>query len=185
VIDLRGAEGTRAGVGLVEYGFRPIPLYNALQAENPAVDMRPVIEALASGAEAVERAPNDAPPAFLLDARRMGEGVRLARYDFGNRSICRISDFPSPNALLREGIRRAVLIQVALGRPAPDLEPVLFEWQRCGIALWLKVTRDVAEVAPMVLKRKWWPIRAAHALRVFSFHQRSDGSFGALVPQGG
>ncbi|HEX2572333.1 MAG TPA: hypothetical protein VH877_22500, partial [Polyangia bacterium] len=108
VIDLPGAEGTQMGIGLAEKGFRPIPLYNAVPAPGATIDVRPIMAALVNGAGLVGDVAGDAPPAFLLDADRMGQGRAVQAGDFDNRSVCTAADFPSAALLGTAGIRRVV-----------------------------------------------------------------------------
>ena len=105
VIDLPGASGAMLGVRLVDFGFRPVPLYNALspsivmQGVAGLVDVEPIVDVLVEGADTVARARPDACPAFLLDANRAGGDRAPAPGRFDNRSMCWESDFPSPDTL--------------------------------------------------------------------------------------
>jgi hypothetical protein len=178
VIDLPGARSTDMGVHFAEHGFRPIPLYNAVPSDVAVVDMQPIIDVLADAAERVARAPAAAPPAFLLDANRMGAGRVVRPGLFDNRSTCRMSDFPSVEMLRRMGVRRVAVI---CERPAADLESVLHEWQAGGIALWLKRTGDDRKIAPFVLERRSWLFRLGNVIRRAGLHRRADGSYGKLI----
>jgi hypothetical protein len=133
VIDLPGAEGAMLGVHAAGLGFRPVPLYNALASTRAVVDVYPILDVLVDGAHRVASVPVGAPPAFLLDAERMGEqrNVRVGVLD--NRSVCRPSDFPSADTLKAAGVRRVVLISNA---PAFDLVRVLVGWQSAGLVFW-------------------------------------------------
>lgn len=185
VIDLPGASGTEVGLHAAERGYRPIPLYNAVHSKVAVVDVSEILHALVHGAERVARVPVNAPPAFLLDANRMG-GDRVLRPGlFDNRSVCRIADFPSAETLMDAGIARAVL--VCEGSPASDLESVLLAWQESGIALWSKRPDDDRDVAPFVLARRSWFRRIPDAIRAALLARRSDGSYGRVIeaPSGG
>src|SRR5436309_8538533 len=89
VLDLPGAEGVLAAVALARRGYRPVPLYNAVPLPfggpllDPltnravaAVNVLRIISALRKCAEELVQlnVPCDAPPAFLLDANRRGDG---------------------------------------------------------------------------------------------------------------
>jgi hypothetical protein len=165
VIDLPGEESALVGIALVEHGFRPIPLYNALPAEGALIDLRPTMRRLVDGAERVATAAIGARPAFLLDAHRAQFGHALGPGTFDNRSVCFESDFPSANLMLQAGIRRVLLIQQDEHRPDIDIESVLFTWQHGGLQLWRKATRTPMAAAPFVLQRRSWLARAAHYLR--------------------
>src|SRR6185503_10656841 len=111
VIDLRGADSVCAGLTLANRGYRPIPLFNAMPSPGsfgilggvPAlIDVAPISTALWLGAEQLAQLDllPEAPPAFLLDANRRGEGLLAAPGHFDNRSISFVTDFPSANFLL-------------------------------------------------------------------------------------
>jgi hypothetical protein len=182
VIDLPGQTSTLAGVGVVDHGFRPVPLYNAVPSEQAIVDLRPMMAVLANGAARVLTTRPSAPPAFLLDANRMAAGQAAPPGSFDNRSVCWVSDFPSSDTLWNAGIRRALLIHEHEARPAADLEPTLLAWQRRGIQLWSKRTDETAGAAPFVLRRRSWLRRLAHAWHRLSLHPRSDLAYGMIVP---
>ena len=165
VIDLPGEESALLGIALVEHGFRPVPLYNAVPRDGALNTLRPTMRLLIDGAERVAAAAIGAPPAFLLDARRARFGHALGPGTFDNRSVCRESDFPSAELLLQAGIRRALLIQQDEDRPDIDLEPALFAWQLGGLALWRKATRTPTAAAPFVLRRRPWLTRVTHYIR--------------------
>jgi hypothetical protein len=181
VIDLPGEAGTLAGVAFVAYGFRPIPLYNAVPGPGALVDLRPIMRVLVDGTQRVAAVPPGAPPAFLLDADRMRLGHAVVPGSFDNRSICRESDFPSAETLLQAQIRRALLIRETTARPAVDLASVLFAWQKRGIALWRLGIADTTPAAPFKLGRPFWLRRLAHDVRSFFLSQREDKTFGMFV----
>src|SRR5262245_43862336 len=88
VVDLPGAEGVAAGMAFARRGFRPVPLYNAVPgpihtltgttgAYPTVVEVIQIQSALVDHAAELQllNLPLDAPPVFLLDSRRRGEGV--------------------------------------------------------------------------------------------------------------
>ena len=181
IIDLPGAMGARAGIAFAGQGLRPIPLYNAVPGELALVDLRPIMTALVDGAETVARVPVDAPPMFLLDSDRMGPRRAPVAGIFDNRSVCRESDFPSAELLLRSGIRHALLLQNG-NLVAPDLEPILLAWRTAGIELWIKIVDNDSRVAPLQLARRGLLARAIHFVRRMWLHRRADGAYGKFVP---
>jgi hypothetical protein len=185
VIDLPGEAGTLVGVGLIDYGFRPVPLYNAVPAPGAIIDLSQVMSVLVDAAEGVAAVSPGAAPAFLLDANRTRFAHAVAPGAFDNRSICRDSDFPSSDSVWQAGIRRALLIQATSDRPAADLESVVFAWQRRGIALWRKNANEPARAAPFVLHRRFWLSRLVHNLRGSFLPRRSDDTYGRIVPEPG
>jgi hypothetical protein len=185
VIDLPGEASARVGVGFVECGFRPVPLYNAVPAALGVVNLYPIMAALCDGAERVAAAPSGAPPAFLLDADRMSGGRLVTPGAFDNRSMCRESDFPSARTLSEAGIRRVLLIRTTDERPADDLEEILVSWQRRGMALWRKRAEATSAAAPFTLKRRGLLAQFVEEIRRSSLHRRPDDAFGRLVPGAG
>jgi hypothetical protein len=182
VVDLPGAEGALAGIALAGHGFSPIPLYNAAWGHDAVVDTRPIARALIDGAGLVRDVAEDAPPAFLLDAQRLGQGRAVLGGDFDNRSFCSPTDFPSPDTLWAAGLRRAVLVQRGAPFPAPDLAPVLLSWRERGLHLFLARADGGSGLAPLASVRPPWLTRVGHLLGRTLFMRRADGAFGGRLP---
>jgi len=140
VLDLPGDEGVWVGVALAARGYHPVPLYNAVplpfgapildplsRRSVAAVNVLPIISALRRGADQLAgmKIPPHAPPAFLLDANRHGDGLKMQPDEFDNRSVCFTTDFPSANFLRTHGIQRVLLIQHDRIEPQSDLAHVL------------------------------------------------------------
>jgi hypothetical protein len=180
IVDLPGDAGTLAGVALADFGFRPIPLYNAVPSPVGVVNLSGIMATLVNAAEKVGALAPDAPPAFLLDADRASHVWPVEPGVFDNRSFCRESDFPSAETLRQAGIRRIVLIQ---GAPlvADDLEATVFQWQAGGLELWGKVAGDDRPAAPLVFRRRLWPHRVLHAIRRSFLRPRADSSYGRMI----
>jgi hypothetical protein len=85
--------------------------------------------------------------------------------------------------MAKMGIRRALWIDDGDKRPAGDLEPILFGWQRRGIALWrLRASAPTVVAAPFGLRRRFWPGRLAHAWRAAHLWLRPDDAYGMYLP---
>jgi hypothetical protein len=181
VIDLPGAEGALVGVALAHHGFRPIPLYNAMIGAYPVVDLRPVMAVLINAARDLAPLPRGAPPAFLLDADRMGRGRPREIGYFDNRSVCLPSDFPSASTLKSAGIRRAVLIQSGGERPAVDLAETLCAWQEAGIAFLVARADSDAPASRRTLARPSWLRRLLHDYASLGLFTTASGVFGVLL----
>ncbi|MDB6023563.1 MAG: hypothetical protein JWQ04_3420 [Pedosphaera sp.] len=199
VLDLPGQEGVLTGVALAMRGYRPVPLYNALPSPsgqpplNPlaggdmlAVNVLPILSALRAGAEQLAQLslPSDAPPVFLLDANRRGEGRKLQPNEFDNRSISFTTDFPSANFLAAQGIRSVILVQRAKTVPQSDLAHTLRRWQEGGFMLRRKRI-DLAEPPEIfeVAKPSWYGAMFQRALASVGFRRASGGGFGAWMPE--
>lgn len=180
VIDLPGARAVQLGAALVERGVRPIPLYNALPAQVAIVDVWPILGALIHHAEDVRAAPIAAPPAFLLDADREGDGrgaLRDALFD--NRAVCRESDFPSADRLREAGVRRVLLITEFV---RSDLLSIVLGWQAAGMALWWQ--RPGTAAARVTLRAPWLGRRLWTGLvRLARPSPRIDGAYGRMIVQ--
>jgi hypothetical protein len=198
VLDLAGADGVGAGLALAERGYRPVPLYNAIPApgfiQDPgsfmagaAINVRPIMAALYSGTLRLQETqlPTEAPPAFLLDAKRAGIGsMPPAPGSFDNRSVSFATDFPSANFLLAHGIRRFVIAQSSGDQPQKDLAHTLRRWQDGGLRAELKRLCDPGPPVPCRIEKpllfRWVLQRALAAL---GFHRGSQGGFGGEVPE--
>jgi len=196
VVDLPGAEAVRWGMQFARLGYRPIPLFNALPFPMsnplssgptykplPMVDVESILKALYQETSALKRLslPANAPPAFLLDADR-----RLARVDptpgvFDNRSVCFTTDVPSPEFLVAQGIRSALLVQKD-PMPGYDLLEVLSKWQLAGINLLRKDPRDAAPVNAWEAKKPSFISSIWHRIGVlFGLRRGELGGFGGIV----
>jgi hypothetical protein len=178
VIDLPSDDGAKLGVALTDHGFRPIPLYNAIAWPEAMVDLSGIARALAGGAEHVAKVPATAPPAFLLDANRMGRDKVARPGRFDNRSVCRASDFPSSERLRQAGIERVLLITEEIQE---DLEPIALEWQSSGLALSWKRPSDENDAAALTLRRPWFGVRVWRALFRSAFQLNQDGTYGRMI----
>jgi hypothetical protein len=183
ILDLPGAAGVRVGVGLARYGFRPVPLYNAIPERGGIVNLDEIMETLVDTAGSLSGLAVDAPPAFLLDQRRMGKGARLDPGKYDNRSVVFINDFPSAKTLWSAGIRSAALVQRERDSPAADLAPILLAWQEYGIEILLART-DVDR--PIEVLRVVGPALFETIGQWFDrmgLRRRDDGTFGGVIPE--
>lgn len=197
VVDLPGAEGVQVGIDLAARGYRPVPLYNAVplpfaaQVLNPvatgfvaAVDVLPIVSALAESSSQLAQItlPPDAPPAFLLDSNRQGDGRPMNPGDFDNRSICFTTDFPSANFLHAHGIGRVLLVQRSRILPMSDLAHILRRWQDGGLAM-EKTRVDFPDGRqPLEVTRpSWYGTMFQRALAAMGLRRARIGGFGAFV----
>ena len=74
VVDLPGAQSVTMGMALASAGYRPVPLFNAASAMAAIVNVQPISTRLFRWAQALAgmNIPADAPPAFLIDDKRLG-----------------------------------------------------------------------------------------------------------------
>jgi hypothetical protein len=197
VLDLPGAEGVLLGLELGARGYRPVPLYNAVPlpgGEPPfdpltsrpvaAVQVLPILHAFKKGAAILDLIdlPPDAPPVFLLDANRRGEGRKMLPDEFDNRSVCFTTDFPSANFLSAQRISCVVLVQRSGEQPQLDLAHVLRRWQKAGIAIHLKQLDVPGPPVPCEIARpSWFGAMFQRALSLVGLHRGEAGGFGAWI----
>jgi hypothetical protein len=188
VVDMPGQTGVRAAWHLAERGWRPVPLYNATLGPKAEVPQETLLQGLQQMTAGLERIPlpDDAPPAFLLDARRKGSSQRPSPGSFDNRWLVFPQDFPSATRLLASGVTQAVVLTEGPTALAEDLCHVLRRWQEGGLV----ILRDDLEVGgrpePVTVPR---PSRFRNlfyvALAMFGLYRNSAGGFGAIVPMPG
>jgi hypothetical protein len=198
VLDLPGAEGVLTGLALAERGYRPVPLYNAVPLPNDGpsfnpltgqatsvVNVFPILAALKGGAEKLAQMslPPDAPPAFLLDAGRQGDGRKIQPGDFDNRSVSFTTDFPSATFLAAHGILRVILVQKNRLEPQADLAHSLRRWQEGGLHL-ERLRLDVpSRSEPFEVARPtWYRAIFQRVLYQMGLRRAAGGGFGAWVP---
>ena len=186
VVDLPGADGVSAALGLAELGFRPVPLYNALPAPASVVPMVQVVSALVAGAEPLAKRPPaiQAPPAFLLDARRAGPGRTPEHGQFDNRAMAFVTDFPSAATLRKAGIARVVVVQSGSDTPASDLAVTLARWQAGGIPIRLLRADHPAAPVPITVRSVDFFGRAYQWLRRATLRGNAREGFGGMVHGG-
>jgi hypothetical protein len=204
IIELPGEAAVWAGLAAAEVGFRPIPLFNALPGPPgersfvpfglgalpiSAVDVRPTIAALAVAAPRLRGGSRhrstlalDAPPAFLVDSRRLDGRGRLVPGRFDNRSAHSLSDFPSAQRLRTGGVDQMVVVLDA-ARPGWDLVPTLEHYRRGGITVAQK--RFDGTVAPWPGRGGAWLLGIATWVRRLTLSGNGRRGFGGWTTAAG
>lgn len=186
ILDLEEAFPVWLGMALAARGYRPVPLYNGASGPAAIVEVGRIAGALQAAARelaALAIAP-DAPPVFLLDAKRSGGSAVVSPGRFDNRWAVFPQDFPSANFLLAKGIRRVVLGQTSANAPQSDLAHVLLRWQEAGIQILSCDVRGSLAPTPLQVSRPghfrslWY-----RALVLAGLRRNSAGGFGAVVPE--
>jgi hypothetical protein len=184
VLDLDGTVAVNLAVPLARGGYTPVPLFNGTDGPNPLVPVDLIIAALLGNAPALAATKRhiDAPPAFLLEARREGMGNPRTPGAYDNRWIVLPQDFPSARVLREAGIKRVVIV-TRPGRPiAEDLLHVALRWREGGLTV---LQQGLGEaVSEPALRRplmfRWWFQRF---LALMGFRRNSAGGFGGVIPQ--
>ena len=183
VVDMPGAQGIACGLVLAEAGYRPIPLYNATTGTGQElIDLNPLRSGLIEGAAALQvlRLPDDAPPAFLIDSRRVDGMPAPTMYD--NRWMVFPQDFPSARALMAAGLETVVVIRSDTVMMKPDLRWVLRHWKREGMVVKQLEPINGTERS-LDLDTSLFAVFGDHITRWFSgLRKNSAGGFGGTVP---
>jgi hypothetical protein len=186
VVDLAGDDSVRTGLALAARGYRPVPLFNACTGPHEVIDQRPILLALRAGApylRALDLSPS-APPAFLLDARRLVPEREVRPGVFDNRWQIFPQDCPSAEALKARGVGRVVLLQRGRCLPRTDLADVLRGWQAGGIALLSKdLAVTAAPTALRVVPLPWYRVAWNRVLEAVGLRHSPPGGFGHIVPE--
>jgi hypothetical protein len=150
------------------------------------IDQLPILLALRAGApylQSLDLAPS-APPAFLLDARRLAPGREVSPGVFDNRWQVFAQDCPSVETLKARGVARVVLVQRGRWVPRYDLADVLRGWQHGGLAVLSKDLDDPAPPAPFRVTPLPWHRAAWHRiLEALGLRRSPPGGFGHIVPE--
>jgi hypothetical protein len=149
----------------------------------------PIVRALAQTSLRLAeiQLPSDAPPVFLLDSNRQGDGRPMRLGDFDNRSVCFTTDFPSANFLHAYGIQGVLLMQRSRILPMADLSHILRRWQDDGLKLELtRVDFPDGRLALEVERPSWYGVMFQRVLLAMGLRRAGMGGFGAFVaPSGG
>lgn len=184
VVDLPGVESVLTGVALASRGYRPIPLFNAVYEMNSEVDMESVVNymQIATPLLAGFALPDDAPPAFLLDANRFGSG-KPNPGKFDNRWVVLPQDFPSSGFLRDHNFKDVLLVQTSGGQPGIDLAHVLLRWQEGGYTISVRSPTDNEPARQITVNRpNWFRHTFYAALAMTGLRRNSAGGFGGVVP---
>jgi hypothetical protein len=187
VVDQPGETAVSVGLALARRGYRPVPLFNTSPGPSAVLSLGPIVNALAFGADVLRgiSLPSNAPPAFLLDSRRMSPPKAPGPGDFDNRWIVFPQDLPSGSYLRAKGVEEAVLLSDRDDVPE-DLAHVLLRWQQAGVRLLM--TRDLGaggarevELKPPPRYRTMW----YRLISTMGLRRHDAGGFGGNVPRPG
>lgn len=185
ILDLPGSSAVLEGLALARIGYRPVPLYNGVNAPpsySMIVDVKAIVSALYAGAELLQgfSMRPDAPPVFLLDANRMqGSGKEPGRFD--NRWCVFPQDMPSADFLQRQGIDR-VIVRSDINSIRSDLSHILCRYQEQGITVYLSGRSELPKVVnvtpPSQFKSMLYRAKVAAGLT-----RNPAGGFGGPIPE--
>ena len=192
IVDLPGKRGVGESLALARLGYRPVPLYNGVHNKNETmvVNVQNTAKALYSGAEILAGVslPDDAPPVFMLDSRRM-EGTEKKPGTYDNRWCVFPQDMPSAGFLLKHGINNVIVRMeekeifqgIFRNNLSNDLSHILFRYQEAGITIQVTSNDSVPQnfdvTKPSQFKSLFYRFRATMGLS-----RNSVGGFGSIVP---
>lgn len=194
VIELPREHAVDYGIAAARDGYWPVPLFNCAFGPNCVLNVITLLERLAAATEELRKlsVPRQAPPAFLLDSRRLKPDVPLQPGNFDNRYVILPQDFPSAGFLKAHGISRAVWVRSSALAPSAtvftntvpdDLAHVLRRWQEGGIEIYgtdlaTHATERIDVPAPSRFRSLFYRVAALVGLR-----RNSAGGFGGIIPQ--
>lgn len=183
IVDLQGEESVAEGIALARIGYRPVPLYNGVSGPSSGsmvINVSNLVLSLFDGANLLNslNLRHDAPPAFLLDSRRMNsQGRQPGKYD--NRWCIFPQDMPSAACLQRNGITNIV---VRADKVRDDLAHILYRYQEKGIGIRLcggtTLPREKSVTRPS--KFRGWFYRCSVLL---GLTRNATGGFGGIIPE--
>ena len=187
VVDLPGPRSVEIGLALARAGYRPVPMFNTAYHAAAIVPVSEILRQLHK-AEPEMRSlvlPADAPPAFLLDAKRLDPSTAAAPGKFDNRWVVFPQDFPSASFLLSRGIRQVIVLQSdsLQGKPRLDLAHVLRRWQEAGLQLYAQDPDGQYGPQPLQVDRpSSFRSLFYRALTLMGLRRNSAGGFGSVIP---
>lgn len=140
IIDLPGMKSIMEGLALIDYGFRPIPLYNGTIPQENAkalTDVNPIQVGLKWGAEVIskKKIEEDANPAFLIDSCRLNRAKKDVSI-FDNSWDLYHQDMPSAKYFVENGIDTIIVRCEKFGK---DLNNIMFDFPKKGVNVFVSI----------------------------------------------
>jgi hypothetical protein len=191
LIDLPRAMAVDYGIAAARDHFWPVPIFNCATGPGAVLMVDSIMARLALGAAELKRLniPADAPPAFLLDSKRMEPDRSLTPGNFDNRYVILPQDFPSAGYLRAHGISRMIWIPQPAGpmigarSPRDDLAHVLRRWQEGGVEIFGTSLETGRTERLEVKKPAWFRSLFYRGMVLAGLRRSSAGGFGGIIPQ--
>ena len=181
IVDLPGKEGVETSLAFAVKGYRPVPLYNGTMGDGSMlVDVNEICESIISLTDALNTMPisPEAPPVFMLDSNRMN-GSRAPGY-YDNRWCVFPQDMPSAEFLKDKGINNIIIY--TNGTVQTDLERILYDYQKSGIALYVYTTGAQSPVGFDAKKQRLFSDMTYRFRVILGLKRNATGGFGGRVP---
>lgn len=183
VVDMPDAQGISCALVLAGAGYRPVPLYNSTTGPGQElIDLNAIRSGLAEAAALLPTMgiPDDAPPAFIIDSRRV-DGIPAPNV-YDNRWMVFPQDFPSARALRTADLGSVIVIRTDARAMQPDLRWVLRHWKREGIEV-IQLDPVTGLSRSLDLDTSLLAVFVDHISRWFAgLRKNSAGGFGGMVP---
>ncbi|MGI6123403.1 MAG: hypothetical protein ACOYIG_04310 [Acetivibrionales bacterium] len=181
IVDLPGQRGVTESLALARLGYRPVPLYNGVNAQysSMVVPVYDIVSALFRGANELctFNIRPDAPPVFMLDSNRMNEsGKQPGKYD--NRWCVFPQDMPSAAFIIKEGIHKVIVRSDSIRN---DLSHILHRYQEEGIPIYLCTGEELKKIP--VVKPSRYKSLSYRFLATLGLTRNATGGFGGMIPE--
>lgn len=152
ILDIDGCDAIKEGIALIEYGFRPIPIFNGTIPQENSIGnaINSFIEPyLVWGANILNNNEilEESLPAFLLDTNRLNRN-KIERGIFDSSWDIYPQDIPTPDYLLNHNINKIIIRSNKLH---DDLEKVLYKFYKKNIEIYL--TNGLEEPKKIKIKK--------------------------------
>jgi hypothetical protein len=186
ILEIPGVAATLEAIELAKLGYCPVPLFNGVAAptgSEEVVSTHFLSASLYNLAEEMSqiKVRADAPPVFMLDSKRKGDGVfaHNAPGVYDNRWNIFSQELPSAEFMQARGITRIVVRTVNINVPlAKDLHHVIYRFQEKGMEVFLHDGTLFPKIKP-----KKFRATSFRLSEMFGFKRNSAGGFGAFTPE--
>ena len=146
--------------------------------------MEGITQALMQGAKELKSIPlkNDAPPAFLIDYKRMSGPIN-AHGMYDNRSWVFPQDMPSVNFLLESQIRNVIVLQENNQPIAIDLSHIVCRYQEGGLGIFRYNIQDNSCEPIKVKPPSQFKILVYRFATILGLERHGGGGFGRMIPE--
>jgi uncharacterized membrane protein YgcG len=177
-VDLPGERSVTWGAVYRRSGFQPVVTINNWPHQKGLIALERPLGALLFYAQEIarEKAPESAPPIFILEGSRLAQkNVKPSADDFDNRYFHAITDFPAAAVFQSRGIKRIVYVNprgTSAGDEEDDLSEYFAQLSQAGLQF-VYVAPGVAPspVTPLVRQTIFRPAETAPYTASSPYHR--------------